>query len=616
MVADTPAQRRVRAADVLFAAFLLAYAAVSFSRIPYDFTDLSYLFSLEQDRWVMQEWVHPIYVPTLALLRAVLGWFHYHGRMLVPVEVVSLAASTTAWVVLYRLARRFPGSSLAAAVALAAAAMCSGFWQAAMRPTPYGLAFMCQTLSLSLLVSDVPVPPGRYAWAGGLAGVAMGFHAAAMALGAAAVVCAMCEPDPMRTPRATLMRIRAFGGSMVAVIVVCWAVFFWYHGIGLAYWRNLDFSSLFRGVEQVPNTSIYTSRSVTAQLSTFGTMLLFQAGALLRIAVVIGVGMAVYRLFTRRALTAAERRLAVVAIAGFFLINNSHNGFIFTSLSFAPVLVAVLTGDSWVAFAALLFLATSDLHTNVNRTLASGAAGSNDPQLAEVRFLEQVLGPRDVVLVPGSPFSEMLYLGHMTFFELSDGGTSSNAGEAPVVGPGPTLRARVGWWIAKGGHVFYAQGDDSSDFTGDVSGAEKGRQIFWRPETLARERAAVLQALRTGLERSGLELREGLRSPQDRRYAEVRLRQPVLADGVPPPPQTPPLSLAELRLRFVNGDTDGGVQPVLARRAQYLGEIAAAFPDDPWLACDVMELVCKGRPRSSSGPVPCQALPGCDPPRG
>src|SRR5262247_785573 len=152
MQSGNPAQRRLPLRDVVFVGFLVLYALLSISLLPYDFTDLCYLFSLEQGRWVTQEWVHPIYVPTLDILRQTLALFGYDGPMLMPTELLNVGASTIAFALLYRLARRFPVDPLIAAVALGVTALCTGFWSATVRPTPYALAFLCQVSSLSLLV--------------------------------------------------------------------------------------------------------------------------------------------------------------------------------------------------------------------------------------------------------------------------------------------------------------------------------------------------------------------------------------------------------------------------------------------------------------------------------
>src|SRR4029453_15417956 len=122
------------------------------------------------------------------------------------------------------------------------------------------------------------------------------------------------------------------------------AVFLAYNRIDAEYFRRQDFHSAFRGIEQVPNTSIYTSGSAWAQLSTFAASLSYQAGALVRIAVVVIVIALARWLWTRRPLGSAERRLAVATaancagFAGFFLINNAHNGFIFAALTLIPVM--------------------------------------------------------------------------------------------------------------------------------------------------------------------------------------------------------------------------------------------------------------------------------------
>jgi len=614
MLAGTHTERRLEPGDVIFACFLVAYGAISISRIPFDFTDLCYLFSLEQGRWAPQEWVHPIYVPTLRVLSGVLALFGYHGHMLVPVELLNVAAATTAFVLLYRLARRFPGSSLAAAVALGVTALCTGFWHAAVRPTPYAPALLCQTLALSLLVSENPVPPRRYALAGVLAALSMGFHAAAMALAPAAVVCACFEPDPERTPRATFDRILAFGTGMLATAAACWMVFVTYNGIGLSYFRDQDFWSAFTTIEQVPNTSIYTSGSVTTQLSSYAATMSFQAGVLVRLAIVLAIVVVLRRL--RTPATPFEHRLTTTtaanfaAVTGFFLINNTHNGFNFASLTLVPVLLAVTIRDSWVGLAALVLLAVPGTDNNIIRIVNSGAQGANDPQLAEVRFLQTLLGPRDVLITPGSPFPEMLYLSHVNVVELSAAAPSHPAAEVPVVRPGAVLRARIAWWLAHGARVIYALGDESTDFTGDVTGAEKEHQIFWRPEIAARERAPALRGLRVALEAAGLEVREGLASPRGCRYAEIRLREPSAPIAPLPVPATLP-SPDELRALFLSGTVDGSARE-LARRAQFLAELDAAIPDDPWRSCDVMDLVCQGQPRRDGRPLECLQLPHCD----
>jgi hypothetical protein len=615
MSRDPSRQRNLQLGDIPFAAFLAVYAAVSVSLIPFDFTDLCYLFSLEQRRWVTQEWVHPIYVPLLRLFAGVVGLFGYRGHMLVPVEVLNVVAATAAFACLYLLARRFPRCSLTAAVMLAVAALSTGFWSATLRSTPYALAFLCQSVSLSLLISESPVRPRRYALAGAFAGLAMGLHAAAMALGVVGVTGALLEPDPARTARGTIQRIACFGGAMLALALIDWTVFLAANHIGIDYFSKQDFQSTWAGIEQVPGRSVYTNPNWTGQFTDFVEMASYQVGVLLRVcAILLPLALLVRRWWATVA-TPMERRLTIAAvanfagIAGFFAINGSHNGFIFASTALAPVLLATALHGSYLGLAAVLYLAVPGTVENVHHMLQAGAQGANDPQLAEVRYLEQTLGPRDVLLTPGSPFPEMLYLSHLNVFEVSANESTHSGSEVPVVHPGPTLQARIAWWRAHGSRVFYALGDDSTDFAGDISGVEKEHQIFWRPETAARDRAKALQAIRTALEASSLEARDGLVSLRGEHYAEIH---PTLAAEPQPPPSRPPALTTE-ELRAVSAsDPRASDHPLLPRRAQYLGELAAAIPGDPWFVCDVMDLVCAEDVEVRGESRPCEPIAGCD----
>src|SRR5262249_23309627 len=151
-----------------------------------------------------------------------------------------------------------------------------------------------------------------------------------------------------------LARIGAFGGTMLGVAIVSWAVFMAYNGLGTGYFRNQDFYLTFRTIEQVPNTSIYTSGSASAQIASFVASVSYQAGVLVSVAVVVLVLTLLLRLRTRRPLAPAERRLAIAtaancaAIGAFFLINNTHNGFIFASLTLVPVMIGVAISRSRV----------------------------------------------------------------------------------------------------------------------------------------------------------------------------------------------------------------------------------------------------------------------------
>jgi hypothetical protein len=617
MRSDSMRPRRVHLADVVFALFLVVYGGASLSLIPFDFTDLCYLFSLERGSWLTQEWVHPIYVPTLRVLSSVLGVFGYDGRMLVPVEMMSVVVALTAYALLYALARRVAGPSMATVAIITVAATSTGFWQSTVRSTPYALTLLCQTLSLSMLVSEEPVSERRYAAAGAFAGLAMAFHASAMALAVVGLVCACLEPDPRRTPRATIARVAAFGGAMLAVAVVSWSIFIAYNGIDRQYFRDRDFHTIFLGIEQVPNSSIYTSGSVYAQLSSYAATMSYQVGVLVRLGLIFLALGAVRWFWTRAPLGMAERRLAIATaanfagIAGFFLINNTHNGLNFAAMTLVPVAIAAGIRGSWIGLVILVYFGAQDTMRNIDRMMDYGIAGANDPQLAEVRFLDETFGRRDVLLTPGSPFPEMLYLSHLNVFEVSLGQSTHPGSEVPVLRPGATLRARVAWWLGNGRRVFYALGDDTTDFTGDVGGAEKERQIFWRDELEAAERAPALGRLLGALEKSGIEVKkEEIRSPRGNRYAEVHLREsdsPAAPRPVAGPGETP----ADLRTLLARSLTAGD-NPQFPVRARFLTDVGAAVPGDPWLVCDWMALVCELDVEKHGRRTSCRPLDGCD----
>ena len=599
-----PSRRRLVPADFAFLIFLAVQAGLSVLLLPYDFTDLCYLFSLEQGRWVPQEWVHPIYVPTLAVWRAILARFGYHGQMLVPVELLNVGLASLAFLLLYRLARRLSGSPAAAAIAVASTTLCTGFWLAAVRPTPYAPALLCLLLSLSVLITERPPSAARFALAGVFAALAMGFHASAMALGLTGVLFAILDRDR----RFPWKNILAFSLAMLLTAIGCWAIFLFYHGIGADYFRRHEFGAVFAGIEQVPGSSIYTSGSVGRQIEEFRNTIAYQAPVPARFVLALAVVLPIL-LWQGHRFTPIHRRLALAAglnlltISGFFLINNTHNGFNFAAYALIPALAAVVFGRSQLLLVLLLVLAVPNLRANVMAMVGSGFGGANNPLLAETRFLQETMGTRDILLVPGSPFPEVLYLSPLVLFELADGSTDRSMGDVPVLEITPALRARIGWWLGNGRRVFLAMGDETTDFTGDVNGAEKEKQIFWRPELEARERAPRLQAVRDALGAQGIEIHGGIQSPRGQQYGIVQLNE---APTAAPPSVAPIAEPAELLALLLPDSAEA------AGRARYLGQLQQALPGDPWMACDVMDLVCDSSPRRGRDPLPCRLLDGCN----
>jgi hypothetical protein len=596
---------RVAPGSAILATALAIFVAGGVAALPYGFADLFYLFSVEEGFFSPQQWVHPLYVPYLAGLRALLGICGWHGHMIVPLELVNIGASVVALIVLYRLAVRLTGDSVAAAGAVMYG-MCAGFGIAAVRETPYALGFLCVVGSLRLLISEEPVPPRRYMLAGVLAGCAMALHASAMALAPTAIACALREPDPARSGKSTRARVVAFGAAMVATAVVSWAIFMVYHGIGPAYFRSVGFKNLFAGIEQNHGTSIYTSWSALTQLYFIADSL-FGAGwsfivPLVAFAVArrIGGGPAAAEPvppLRRRFFTATFANF--VFFGAFFAINNAENGFVYVAHALVPVLLAVVASRLRRARTTLLVIIPFTMVVmTAGLRWSDESSGRNEPLLQEVRFLQQQLGSADVVLTPGCPLMELQYLEPQPNLIVVFAGASGPTCHERRLRIDHALRDRIAWWTAHGSRVFLALGNASTDLPADMFGRETKRQIFKWPQSAPLDRSAALSNLRRAFATAGLTLRDGLVSPNDQPYAEVAA--PTGGNAALP---VPTLSLDRivtvLRARH---DVEGLWAGKLLARFQ------ARIPDDPWAPCDTMQLACDHDATQYPG--------GCTPPAG
>ena len=593
---------------------LALFALSTVPAIPYDFCDLCYLFSLEDGRWTPQEWMHPLWVPFLDGYRWVLALFGFHGHMLVAVEVLNVGIALWALVLLFALTRRVTRDPLIAIAAALVTAGCHAFWCAAVRPTPYALAFTCLTASLVLLVSDDPVPTRRYAIAGAIAGLAMGLHASAMSLGPAALICALREPDVEKTRARTVARTAAFGAAMVASALTCWTLFIARNHIARDYFQATQFATAFAGIEQVQGTSIYTSHNPLRQVIEFARTLFGKNDALSFVA----VPMLVWALWQRRTATPrdpakpVEQRLATAALANlgvlgaFFLINNTHNGFVFASLALAPALIAVVASrlrNGRIVFLGLAsVLAIGMAFVAKDRIVATPGVVSRDPVLAEVQFLDARMRPKDVILTPGCPFPEMQYLTPLNLVELRSSGVGADSCQVPYACVDRTLRDRGDWWTTHGSRVFMALGDETTNFTSDEDWGEKRRQIFGDPWLTASERAPHLASVRSAMEAAGLLIGSVMLSPGGQRYAQVR---PAETNGASVAPR-PAASLTADELLAAIGDRD----LVSRYRVRVLTQFARALPGDPWSVCDLMQLACELGLRRHGSPV-CEPIAGC-----
>jgi hypothetical protein len=565
------------------------------SLLPFDATDLCYLLSLEDHVWVTQEMVHPLWVPLLWIYRFVLRGLGWRGFVLVPIEIANVLVTAATLVLMFRLARRRTNDALAAGGAVLLLAACPAFCCAGMRPTPYAPAFLCLYGSALILGGERRPSPLRCLAAGALAGITMSLHASAMALGAAAVVCVALDPD-RESWSAAAGRVAAYGTGMLAVALAAWTGWALFNGLDISFFRPENLRAHFAGVEQVPGTSIYSSGSWARQAAGLSTSLLASAPLLLP-----GLPAAIRE--GRRARSGAappgDVRLLVAslavfgAVAGFFLVNNNRNGFIYAGLALLPLLVARAASRGTWTRRALGLTPIVSVPLAVSAAL-SGTHRFNDPLPAEIRFVESTVGPRAVLLTPGCAFSEIRLLSQISVFQVEVPGASVHGCPFPWAEAGEVLRSRIRSWRDQGVTAYYAYGDEERDFSGDANGREKDVQLFWSPELVAKERAPRLQAVRAALASAGLRLEPPFVSPHGARYSKVT------AEGAPgsPPREIPSQPQVPTSTR----------DPQMGVARSVLDRFHALVPADPWADCDAL---CLGFPYTTSPPVEARSACGC-----
>ncbi|MDD5627820.1 MAG: hypothetical protein PHU21_02060 [Elusimicrobia bacterium] len=553
---------------------LALWAALSWRLLPYDFADICYLFSLEDGAVLNQEWVHPAFVPMLAVLRAGLALFGLGAKMLIPGQALNLALACAALALLFIVLERLCRDSWAAAAGSLLLAFCGGFWDGCLRMTPYSPAAACTLLCAGSLLGARPrLASRRYALAGAAAGLAAGFHMAALSLIPVGLLAAHLEGREVP-------RLRLAGGFLAgfaAALLAAYAAFVVRSGWSLT-WFNLahsPFWSLFQEVEQIPESSLYTSHSLLRQVREFSETLRVQARPLLAAAlagaaltVVLGRGRLWLEGQAARALALASACAAAFSL--FFIINNSHNGFIFSAVLLLPAVAALSAAG--LGLWRWPFLAACLLATGFSAARGLEHGPDQDALLAEVRFLDRLLRPGDVLLVPGGPFPELTYLRHLDLLRVGAGGPKDS--EIPLV-EGDRLAAAVTSFLAQGRRVFFAPGDVEARFTGDV-GTQKRRQIFAAAGDAGRRREDVA-AVRKRLSASS-RWQCGLVSALGETYCEVlpkrRLPRRAAAAPAPAAPQACP-ALAQA------GD-DPWAALWLAKKARYLERWLADSPGDDW----------------------------------
>jgi len=609
--------RHALAGDVVFLVSLAGFIVLCLSRIPCDYLDLWYLFDLEEGRPNQLELVHPVYLPVLVAFQALLRLFGFGGRMLVPVEALNVGVAATANWLVYRLARRFSADALAAAAATAVAMVGAGIGLAAIRPTPYAWGYLFVVLASWICLSPQGlVSRRRVALAGLATGVAMGFHLSAMALIPVVLVCLVAE-SPRNLRPVGLLGAR-YLRAVTATLLVEYGLLAMLRDLGvqrLVVGDGDGYGVMYRKFEQFPGTSLLTSGSVLTQVSMYcGNLHYFDAGLIALLALVLVLGVARYRQAALRRIR-ADRMPWIVAtavfagFAGFFLFNNARNGFVFASLILLPVILAI--GMTWTPRMVWVIapIAACVAVAGAIDLQSTGTSADKDPMYLETLFLDDTLREQDVLVVPGCPCPELLYLKHLNVLGVTDrpaesGGRSC---ETPMVLPDSSFLDRLAWYRARGSRVLYTNGDVETDFGGDASGAEKSAQVFHSHSYMAQDRKNLAGKVNAIL-RQRFTLNPGPMSPQARPYFELEIRddaEPPQAPTTPPDPAGPARELPE-RLAAI-----GRLSNLLdiALLTAYLERWAAAVPGDPYLECDLVQAVCALEP--GGGGDRCAPNPRC-----
>ncbi len=332
----------------VFCAGLVVWILWEASRLPFDFEDLFYLFSLEQGLWSVPEWVHPLYVPALHAYAAVLHWAGYSGKMLMPVEWLNLAVAALALVALFLLAESSGGLSTVSACGVLLLGFSEGFNSGCIRVTPYAMAVMCLTAFAWFILSS---NPRRYIFCGVAAGAACGFHMAMISLIPVALIFAFNE-------RGWPVRLRSgveFLTSSLVVIAVSYALFMRLNHLSFGYFSHVRLRKLISQLEQVRRTSIWSSHSWGFQTAQFFGTLRLQGGPFLLLLLLFVPTAVAWTALHKKALP-AKRLLALsmtvgVVLSIFFFINNTHNGLVFAALVLgAPAMAALVSPTPFLRF--------------------------------------------------------------------------------------------------------------------------------------------------------------------------------------------------------------------------------------------------------------------------
>lgn len=566
----------------MFGTGLIAWIWVACQRLPY-ILHLRYLFILKWGSWELFELPHPLFIPLLGAYRFLLGMFGHSGNMIMPVELLNVTSGALTLAGLFILAERIGKDSLVASAATLCLGFSPAFLEGSLRPAPYAPAVACAALTLAFLLdlksADVRF---RVVLAGIAAGLMTAFHTAGIAL---IPVAAVSIWQRARAPRPPLRLLGAFLFSMGLVLTASYALWFFYHGLDLSVLTHDGFSSLFRGIEQIPRTSIYTNPDPADQIRVFLGSIRSQGG-LLPSAAAFYLGLLVLARWTGWSRHAFHREPALVSLTwilsflSFFILNNSKNGLIYVAMLPIPLLLSSvsLTPRPWIKTfalaAAVLMSARSLPFPEFDNWIPS-----------EIAFLDKLLRPQDLLLTPIAPAPDMLYQRRLDVLLLGDMVSRGNGYGIPSINP-EALHSRISASLRGGRRVFYWFGNSPADLAFGAQALGPADGMNWLlPKWDERLAASFLMDCR-------------FRSPNGWRYCRLS----------PKPGERPPGNPLSPDLRSVSRNDIEHLIKALPpernnRRTRYLLEWLAESPDDAYLKHDLLTSIAAGHDRDLLGAV-------------
>ncbi|MFI5360711.1 MAG: hypothetical protein ACHQ49_01975 [Elusimicrobiota bacterium] len=581
---------------LLFVAGLGLWVSLSLGLLPYTYHDLHYLFTVEGGAMGPVEWVHPLFVPLLGASRWVLVHCGFSGRMLMPLELANLGVGGLTLAALFLLAARLSRDAVAAAATTLWVGFSQGFWAGVLRPDPYALAAAATVATLGLLLIRRPGPDGRrYLMAGAAAGLTTALHASGLSLVPVAAVAAWTQAGATRRGAGL---VGAFLASLVTVTASALLILCAYHRIGAEFFRHADFSRTFHNIEQMPQSSIYTSGRWSKQAADLLRMMHYHAGKGLLALLAALAAVAASRPRSRAA--AAVGLASTASYAAFFLINNTQNGFMFAAFLSVPLLLCVVDGipQAWRPLAGPAMI-TAMAISLPGAAPSAGPAG--DPLFSEARFLNTLIHRGDLLVLPGCPFPELMYDRRFDALQAGDVAEPAQMCVVPVAVP-ELLLARLTARLLLGHRVFFSAGQHAAAAAPDAGsfGSQKSRQPFATRDVSPERQAAAVKALAQGL-RSSFDMDCGLRSPQGWGYCRLQLKNG--SRRRPDAGSASPRSMAKAADSGpgMEARLEGGREDFLGMRARYLLDWLAESPEDTFVREDFKRLSaeCQGPGRAS-----------------